>query len=123
MLYKSIKLKKTDSILKDLISEALMSLDEGILAGICVSNVDCSKGKYDAKVYMEDVSFTKNQKVDILNCLNKSKTYIRSYCFQRSKWYRFPSLSFEFDNSLRRRNDINSMLSKLQMELSKVEKK
>ena len=50
-----IKQQKTESILKEIIPEALASLSDERLHGLVVTNVVCSRGRSDAKVYFDPV--------------------------------------------------------------------
>ena len=43
-----IKRMRTESVLKELIPEALATLEDSILKGLCVTDVECKKGRYDA---------------------------------------------------------------------------
>ena len=49
---KSIKIQKTESLLKELIPEALSNFEDSRINSLLITDVDCSKGKYDALVYI-----------------------------------------------------------------------
>ena len=42
-----IKQLRTQSILKELIPEALANLDDEVLKNLCITDVECKKGRYD----------------------------------------------------------------------------
>ena len=48
-----IKLLRTQSVLKELIPQALSTLDDELLHGLCVTDVECKRGRYDAFVYLD----------------------------------------------------------------------
>ena len=48
-----IKVKRTESILKELIPEALSELSDARLHEVDVVDVQCSRGRSDAKVYLD----------------------------------------------------------------------
>ncbi len=116
---KSIKLKRVESILRELIPEALSSLDDPLISNVAVLDVDCSRGKYDAKVYL-DPSFTdKNEEKEILVHLKKASSYIENYCKQAEGWYRSPKMKFLFDHSLEKQNRMDELFEKISKELKK----
>ena len=116
---KSIKIKRVESILRELIPEALSSLSDPLISNVQVLDVDCSKGKYDAKVYL-DPSFTnKDEEKEIIKHLNKASSYIQNYCKQAESWYRSPKFKFIFDHSLERQNRMDELFEKISKELNK----
>ena len=56
-----IKRMRTESVLKELIPEALATLEDGILKGLCVTDVECKKGRYDAFVYLDKMMFDERE--------------------------------------------------------------
>jgi len=57
-----IKLKRTESILSELIPEALGSMNDKRLHELDVVDVKCSRGKSDAKVYINPDEFSEDEK-------------------------------------------------------------
>lgn len=60
-----VKLKRTESILLELIPEALGALNDKRLHELNVIEVKCSRGKSDAKVYLDPASFSDEEKKNI----------------------------------------------------------
>ena len=42
-----IKRLRTQSVLKELLPEALSTLEDELLRGLCVTDVECKKGRYN----------------------------------------------------------------------------
>lgn len=70
---KSIKLQRTQSVLKQLVPEALATLNDEMLRDLCVIDVECTRGKYDATVYLDKMMFDEVEQNYILGHLKKSK--------------------------------------------------
>ena len=66
-----IKLKRTESILKELIPEALSELNDSRLREIDVIDVTCSKGRSDAKVYLDPHNYSDEERRTFLKQLKK----------------------------------------------------
>ena len=73
---KSIKIQRTQSVLRELIPEALSTLGDEMLKGLCVTHVECSRGKYDATVYLDKMMYDAKEKAYILSRLDKVKRHI-----------------------------------------------
>jgi len=53
-----IKIKRTESILKELIPEAISQLSDARVREVDVIDVHCSRGRSDAKVYLDPHDYT-----------------------------------------------------------------
>jgi ribosome-binding factor A len=110
---KSVKLQKTESLLKELIPEALGTFDDFRINSVTVTDVDCSKGKYDAIVYIYDSSLTQSEKNETLRQLKKITGAIKSYCLNATSWYKFPELKFKFDEQIEKTNRLEELFQKI----------
>ena len=116
---KSIKIKRVESLLKELIPEAISSLSDEKINNTPVLDVQCSRGKYDAEVYL-DPSFTTTQEEKyIVKHLSQASSYIENYCKQAEGWYRCPKLKFIFDHNLEKQNKMDALFEQIQRELNK----
>lgn len=97
---KSVKILRTESLLKELLGEAIGSLNDSVINSVTVTDVVCSRGKSDAVVYIFDSGFDKNEKREILVRLKRASSAISTYCLAAEGWYKMPRLSFEFDESI-----------------------
>jgi ribosome-binding factor A len=119
---KSIKLQRTESVLKQLIPEALSNLNDEFLRDLCVIDVECTRGKYDANVFLDKMMFDENEQKYILNHLQRVSRHIQNYCMQMEGWYRCPNFHFKFDNSLEKQNKMDGLFEQISRELEKGKK-
>jgi len=97
---KSVKILRTESVLRELMGEAIGSLNDGVINSVTVTDVVCSRGKSDATVYIFDSGYDKSEKKEILSRLKKASSAISAYCLAAEGWYKMPRLTFEFDESI-----------------------
>lgn len=111
-----IKLKRTESVLTELIPEALGGLNDERLHDLDVIDVKCSRGKSDAKVYLDPASFTEEEKRAYIKLLKKARPLIEDYCLKDQGWYRCPKFAFEFDEQLKKAQNIEELFKKIAKE-------
>lgn len=92
-----IKQKRTESLLVELIPEALASLNDNRLHEIDVVEVTCSRGRSDAKVFLDAHSYTEKEKNTYLKLLRGALPAIEAHIMQDQGWYRCPNFTFEYD--------------------------
>ncbi len=114
-----IRRLRTQSVLKELIPEALSTLDDSLLKGLCVTDVECKKGRYDAFVYLDKMMFDKQEQEYILNHLKRINRYIQNYCMEAEGWFRCPNFHFKFDDRLEYQNKMDDLFNKINEELNK----
>ncbi|SFV50374.1 Ribosome-binding factor A [hydrothermal vent metagenome] len=112
-----IKLKRTESILKELIPEALSTLNDNRLHEINVVEVKCSKGRSDAKVYLDPDYYDEKEKNILLKQLKKARPIIEDYCMKDQGWFRSPKLAFEFDEHFQKAQRIDELFKKIEKEI------
>ncbi len=117
MKEKSIKIQRTQSVLKELLPEAFATLNDTVLQNLCVVDVDCRRGKYDAQVYLDEMAFNDEEKKYILSHLKKVNRHLQNYCLEAEGWFRCPSFHFKFDTSLKEINKIDKLFEKIKKEL------
>jgi len=118
-LNKSIKLKRTESILREIVSEALSTLNDGNLNSIVVTEVDCKRGKYDADIYLDQSFYNEEDKIYILKHLKKVRGYLENYTLQNEGWFRCPKFHFKFDDRLQKRERTQELFAKIEEELNR----
>ncbi len=116
---KSIKLKRTESILREIVSEALSTLNDGNLNSIVVTEVDCKRGKYDADIYLDQSFYNEEDKIYILKQLKKVRGYLENYTLQNEGWFRCPKFHFKFDDRLQKRERTQELFAKIEEELNR----
>jgi len=97
MTQEEIKRHRVESVLKEIIPEALGSLDDDRINGLTVTEVVCSKGRSDAKVYLEKSFLTDKEQGEALRQLRVVAGYIQNHCKQSEGWFNAPRFVFEFD--------------------------
>jgi ribosome-binding factor A len=116
-----IKLKRTESVLAELIPEALSQLNDARLHELSVIEVKCSRGRSDAKVYLDPTGFMEDEKGLYLKQLRKARPIIEDYCMKDQGWFRCPKLAFEFDEQLKKSQTIEELFKKIAKERIKDE--
>lgn len=111
-----IKKKRTESLLLELIPEAISSLNDARIHEVDVIEVVCSKGRSDAKVFLDPHSYTDQEKNTFLRLLRGARPLIESHCMQDQGWYRCPKLTFEFDTHFDRVSKVEDLFKQIAKE-------
>lgn len=74
-----IKLKRTESLLLELIPEALGSMNDKRLHELDIVDIKCSRGRSDAKVYVNPNEYTEQEKRDFLKLLKKARPIVETF--------------------------------------------
>lgn len=114
-----IKRLRTQSVLKEIIPEAIATLDDELLKGLCVTDVECKKGRYDAFVYLDKMMFDSAEQSYILDKLKRVSRHIANHCMAAEGWYRAPNFHFKFDDRLEYQNKMDDLFKKIKKELDK----
>lgn len=110
---KSINLQRTESLLMELIPEALSELSDHRISTIAVTGVDCKNGKYHAKVLIDLTDYDEQEKRIIIKLLHNANGRIKSYCLAATGWYKCPNFTFVEDKSIQYNNNIESLFAKI----------
>ncbi len=116
---KSIKLKRVESVLRELIPEAIATLSDENINNTPVLDVKCSRGKYDAEVFLDPSFATPQEEKYIIKHLSQASSHIENYCKQAEGWYRCPKLKFKFDHNLEKQNKMDDLFAQINKELNK----
>jgi len=108
-----IKLKRTESVLLELVPQALGSMNDKRLHELNILEVKCSRGKSDAKVYINPNEFSEQEKRDYLKLLNKARPIVETYCLKDQGWFRCPKFTFEFDEQLKKSQKLDELFKKI----------
>ena len=87
------------------------------MRGLCVNEVDCKRGRYDAFVYLDKMALDENEQKIVLEKLKKARNFLQNYCLESQGWYRAPNLHFKFDDTLERQNKMDALFAKIDDEL------
>ena len=97
MTQEEIKRHRVESVLREIIPEALATLDDERINGLSVTAVVCSKGRSDAKVYLDKSFLNDKEQREALKQLRVVSGYISNHCKQSEGWFKAPRFTFEFD--------------------------
>ncbi|MRJ02833.1 MAG: 30S ribosome-binding factor RbfA [Epsilonproteobacteria bacterium] len=111
-----LKEKRAASLLRELISEALGTLNDELLQGLTVTDVDVKRGLYDAVVYIDESIYTEEEKREILRHLKRAAPVLQGYCLEASGWFKCPKFHFKFDDRLKKQQEIEELFAKIREE-------
>jgi ribosome-binding factor A len=113
MTHEEIKRHRTESVLKEIIPEALGSLNDDRINGLSVTEVVCSKGRSDAKVYLDKSFLTPKEQGEALKQLGTVSGYIQNHCKQSEGWFSAPRFVFEFDEQPEHQNKMEDLFKQI----------
>jgi len=116
MTQEEIKRHRVESILKEIIPEALGTLDDSRINGLLVTDVVCSKGRSDAKVYLEKSFLSQKEQGEALKQLRAVSGYLQNHCKQSEGWFKAPRFTFEFDEQLEKISKIEKLFQQIEKE-------
>jgi len=109
-----IKRKRLESRLVELIPEALATMnDNRINDGLTVTEVVCSRGRYDAKVYLDKSYLNEQEQAQALKQLRIVSNYLSTYIRDSEGWFKSPKFTFEFDDQLEKISHMESLFEKI----------
>lgn len=110
---KSINLQRTESLLMELLPEALSTLSDARINTLAITGIDCKNGKYDAKVYFDGSDYSDAEIKAIIQLLIKANSRIKSYVLASTGWYKCPNFTFLNDTSLEHSLHMESLFAKI----------
>jgi len=116
---KSVNLQRTQSLLMELIPEALSSLNDNRIKSLTITDVDCKNGKYDANVYYDGSDYTKEELKEIRMSLRKANGRIKSYILNATSWYKCPDFTFLVDDMMDKRARMEDLFAQISSKSNK----
>ena len=113
MTQEEIKRHRVESVLKEVIPEALATLDDERINSLLVTEVVCSKGRSDAKVYLDKSFLSEKEQNEALRQLRSVAGYIQNHCKQSEGWFKSPRLTFEFDQQLEKQQRMEELFAQI----------
>jgi len=110
---KSVNLQRTQSLLMELIPEALSSLNDNRITSLTITDVDCKNGKYDANVYYDGSDYSKDELKEIRSCLRKANGRLKSYILNATSWYKCPDFTFLVDDMMDKRARMEDLFAQI----------
>ncbi len=123
MTQEEIKRHRVESVLKEIIPEALGTLGDSRINSLLVTDVVCSKGRSDAKVYLEPSFLNEEEQSEALRQLRSVAGYIQNQCKQTEGWFKAPRMTFEFDHQLEKISRIEELFKQIERTTDKDERK
>jgi len=114
MTHEEIKRHRVESVLKEIIPEALATLDDDRINGLSVTDVVCSKGRSDAKVYLDTSFLNEKEQNAALKQLRVVAGYIQNHCKQSEGWFKAPRFTFEFDHQLEKVSRMEDLFKQIE---------
>ena len=121
MTQEEIKRHRVESILKEIIPEALGTLDDERIRGLSVNAVVCSKGRSDAKVYLDKSFLNDKEQGEALKQLRVVAGYLQNHCKQSEGWFKAPRFVFEFDAQPEHQSKMEDLFKQIATRKSKEE--
>ncbi|PAF53206.1 ribosome-binding factor A [Helicobacter sp. 13S00482-2] len=113
---KSIHLQRTQSILKEMLQEAISGLSDTRVNSVSVVEVICSRGKYNADVFICPDFYSKEEQKQVLKGLKKAENILREYVLSVSGWYKCPKFNFCFDETLQKTKTLDEIFNQIAKE-------
>lgn len=110
---KSINLQRTESLLMELVPEALSTLNDSRINALPITAINCKNGKYDAVVYFDGSDYNQDELKVIDSLLFKASGRIKTYVLASTGWYKCPNFKFVSDNSLQNSQNIESLFAQI----------
>ncbi|WP_026804029.1 30S ribosome-binding factor RbfA [Aliarcobacter lanthieri] len=110
---KSINLQRTESLLMELIPQALSQLADTRINSLPITGVNCKNGKYDAIVYFDGSDFDKEETKAVIQALNKANGRIKSDVLASTGWYKCPNFKFEVDTTLEKSKHLEDLFAQI----------
>jgi len=123
MTQEEIKRHRVESVLKEIIPEALSTLDDTRINSLLVTDVVCSKGRSDAKVYLDKSFLSPKEQGEALKQLRTVAGYIQNHCKQSEGWFKAPRFTFEFDEQLEKVSRMEELFKQISRTKADEEKK
>lgn len=114
MTQEEIKRHRVESVLKEIIPEALGTLGDSRINSLLVTDVVCSKGRSDAKVYIEPSFLNEEEQNEALKQLRSVAGYIQNQCKQTEGWFKAPRMTFEFDHQLEKISRMEELFKQIE---------
>ena len=122
MTQEEIKRHRVESVLKELLPEAFSSLNDERINSLAVNDVKCSKGRSNAKVYLDKSFLNEKEQGEALKQLRKVGAYLQNHCKQSEGWFKAPIFTFEFDHQLEKVSRIEDLFKQISSRKSSDEK-
>jgi len=88
-------------------------MNDNRINGLTVTEVVCSRGRYDAKVYLDKSYLNEQEQSEALKQLRIVSGYLSTYIRDSEGWFKAPKFTFEFDDQLERITHIEDLFQQI----------
>ncbi len=113
MREEEIKRKRTESRLVELLPEAFAGMNDNRINALSVTAVICSRGRYDARVFLDKSYLTDREQGEALRQLRTVSGYLSTYVRESEGWFKSPKFTFEFDSQLEKISNIDAIFKEI----------
>jgi len=113
MREEEIKRKRTESRLVELLPEAFAGMNDNRINALSVTAVICSRGRYDARVFLDKSYLTDKEQGEALRQLRTVSGYLSTYVRESEGWFKSPKFTFEFDSQLEKISNIDAIFKEI----------
>jgi ribosome-binding factor A len=113
MREEEIKRKRTESRLVELLPEAFSGMNDNRINALSVTAVVCSRGRYDAKVYLDKSYLSEKEQGEALKQLRSVSGFLSTYVRESEGWFKSPKFTFEFDTQLEEISKIEALFKEI----------
>jgi ribosome-binding factor A len=113
MREEEIKRKRTESRLVELLPEAFAGMNDNRINALSVTAVICSRGRYDARVFLDKSYLSDKEQGEALRQLRTVSGYLSTYVRESEGWFKSPKFTFEFDTQLEKISNIDAIFKEI----------
>jgi ribosome-binding factor A len=113
MREEEIKRKRTESRLVELLPEAFAGMNDNRINALSVTAVICSRGRYDARVFLDKSYLSDKEQGEALRQLRTVSGYLSTYVRESEGWFKSPKFTFEFDSQLEKISNIDAIFKEI----------
>jgi ribosome-binding factor A len=81
---------------------------------LTVTDVVCSRGRSNAKVYLDKSFLNEKEQGEALRQLRKVGAYLQNHCKQSEGWFKAPIFTFEFAHQLETVSRIEDLIKSIE---------
>ncbi len=105
-----------NNTLKDVVSEAISTLNDATVSSLTVVDVKVARGKADATIFLDKEELSKEEQERAVSRLGKASGYISKYILASLGKFRAPKLTFKFDDTTEALSKLDELFKKIEDE-------
>ena len=105
--------ERREAYLREILSEIFSGLHDSRLNCLEIVAVSCSRGKHDAKIFVNKGDFTDKEQSEVLRAFKAARGLIKNEVLHISSWHSAPNFTLEFDSSLEAQNRLDEIFKQI----------